>query len=116
MTPLHPTLRIACTLLLLTGSLDTQAQSWGASSTEERESVQADRNAMMAQAWTSGLFLYIIFPAVMVGRVVDLAVVDDTTYVAYATGGLWKTVNHVTTFEPLLEATSMLGAVDAHPS
>ena len=116
MMPIHPTLRIACALLLLTGSLDAQAQSWGASSTQEREAVQADRDAMMAQSWTSGLDLHNIGPAVMGGRVVDLAVVGDTTYVAYATGGLWKTVNHGTTFEPLLEATTMLGAVDAHPS
>ena len=116
MMPIHPTLRIACALLLLTGGLDAQAQSWGASSTQEREAVQADRDAMMAQSWTSGLDLHNIGPAVMGGRVVDLAVVGDTTYVAYATGGLWKTVNHGTTFEPLLEATTMLGAVDAHPS
>ena len=116
MMPIHPTLRIACALLLLTGSLDAQAQSWGASSTQEREAVQVDRDAMMAQSWTSGLDLHNIGPAVMGGRVVDLSVVGDTTYVAYATGGLWKTTNHGTTFEPLLEATTMLGAVDAHPS
>ena len=43
---------------------------------------------MMAQSWTSGLELHNIGPAVMGGRVVDLSVVGDTTYVAYATGGL----------------------------
>ena len=110
MMPIHPTLRIACALLLLTGGLDAQAQTWGASSTQEREAVQVDRDAMMAQSWTSGLELHNIGPAVMGGRVVDLSVVGDTTYVAYATGGLWKTTNHGTTFEPLLEATTMLGA------
>ena len=52
----------------------------------------------------------------MGGRVVDVAVVSDTMYVAYATGGLWKSVNHGTTFEPLLSETCLLGAVDAHPS
>jgi photosystem II stability/assembly factor-like uncharacterized protein len=116
MMPIHPTLRGACALLLLTAALDAQAQSWGASSTQERETVHADRNAMMALSWTSGLDLHNIGPGVMGGRVVDLAVVGDTIYVAYATGGLWKTVNQGATFEPLLEATTMLGAVDAHPS
>ena len=116
MMPIHFNLRGACALLLLTACLDAQAQSWGASSTQEREAVHGDRDAMMALSWTSGLELHNIGPAVMGGRVVDLAVVGDTTYVAYATGGLWKTVNHGTTFEPLLEATTMLGAVDAHPS
>ena len=116
MMPIHPTLRGACALLLLTAGLDAKAQSWGASSTQERKTVHADRDAMMALSWTSGLDLHNIGPGVMGGRVVDLAVVGDTIYVAYATGGLWKTVNHGTTFEPLLEATTMLGAVDAHPS
>ena len=55
-------------------------------------------------------------PSVMGGRVVDVAVVSDTMYVAYATGGLWKSINHGTTFEPLLSETCLLGAVDAHPS
>ena len=55
-------------------------------------------------------------PSVMGGRVVDVAVVEDTLYVAYATGGLWKSVNHGTSFTPLLDATCTLGAVDAHPS
>ena len=46
---------------------------------------------------------------------VDVAVVSDTMYVAYATGGLWKSVNHGTTFEPLL-SRRVFRAVDAHPS
>ena len=116
MMPIHTTLRGTCALLMLTAGLDVLAQSWGASSTQEREAVHADRDAMMALSWTSGLDLHNIGPGVMGGRVVDLAVAGDTTYVAYATGGLWKTVNHGTTFEPLLEATTLLGAVDAHPS
>ena len=48
MMPIHFNLRGACALLLLTACLDAQAQSWGASSTREREAVHADRDAMMA--------------------------------------------------------------------
>src|SRR5436190_21847567 len=64
-----------------------------------------------------------IGPAVMSGRVTDLAVVEkrpSTFYVASASGGLWKTVNNGTTFTPLFdrEATVSLGAVavsQSHP-
>ena len=93
-----------------------QAQTWGPSSAEIRAGVAAEREALEAKSWTSGLDLRNVGPSVMSGRVVDLAVVEDTMYVAYATGGLWKSVNHGTTFTPLLDATCTLGAVDAHPS
>jgi photosystem II stability/assembly factor-like uncharacterized protein len=64
-----------------------------------------------------------IGPAVMSGRVTDLAVVEKrpaTFYVASASGGLWKTVNNGTTFTPLFDrqATVSLGAVavsQSHP-
>ena len=105
-------------LIALTLGLTTtlQAQTWGPSSTEIRAGVAAEREALAATSWTSGLDLRNVGPSVMSGRVVDLAVVEDTMYVAYATGGLWKSVNHGTTFTPLLDATCTLGAVDAHPS
>ncbi|MFC1660573.1 WD40/YVTN/BNR-like repeat-containing protein [Gemmatimonadota bacterium] len=47
-----------------------------------------------------------IGPAVMSGRIVDLAVVEKDTkvfYVASATGGLWKTTNNGVTFTPLFQ-------------
>ena len=45
-----------------------------------------------------------IGPAVMGGRIVDIAAVDgDTFFVAAATGNLWKTTNRGTTWEPLFE-------------
>src|SRR5262249_53000907 len=64
-----------------------------------------------------------IGPAVMSGRVTELAVVEkrpSTFYVASAPGGLWKTVNNRTPFTPLFDraATVSLGAVavsQSHP-
>jgi photosystem II stability/assembly factor-like uncharacterized protein len=55
-------------------------------------------------------------PANMGGRVVDVAVVERrpaTLYVATASGGLWKTTNHGTTWAPVFEreVTVSLGAV-----
>ncbi len=47
-----------------------------------------------------------IGPAGMGGRIDDIAVVESnpfTYYVAFATGGLWKTVNNGTTWEPIFD-------------
>jgi photosystem II stability/assembly factor-like uncharacterized protein len=64
-----------------------------------------------------------IGPAVMSGRVTELAVVEKkpaTFYVASAGGGLWKTTNNGGTFTPLFdgESTASIGAVavsQSHP-
>ena len=62
-----------------------------------------------------------IGPAVMGGRIADLAVVESKPqifYVGAATGGLWKTVNHGTTWESLFDdqPTSSIGDVTIAPS
>ena len=108
--------RLAALVALAWGTASTTAQTWGPSPADVRASVAAERAALAADSWTSGLDLFNVGPSVMSGRVVDVAVVEDTMYVAYATGGLWKSANHGTSFEPLLDATCTLGAVAAHPS
>jgi photosystem II stability/assembly factor-like uncharacterized protein len=70
---------------------------------------------------TSQLTLRRLGPAVMGGRVVDLAVREDrpsTFYVATASGGLWKTTNNGTTFEALFqnERVVSIGALALAPS
>ena len=55
-----------------------------------------------------------IGPASMGGRIDDIAVVESNPSVYYlgvATGGVWKTVNNGTTFEPVFDtyATSSIG-------
>ncbi|HEX9649578.1 MAG TPA: glycosyl hydrolase, partial [Cyclobacteriaceae bacterium] len=67
----------------------------------------------------SGLKLRNIGPAIMSGRIVDLAVVESnpiTFYVATATGGLWKTTNNGITFTPVFqnEGTHSIGAIAVH--
>ena len=57
-----------------------------------------------------------IGPANMSGRIVEVAVYEKAPriqYIASATGGLWRTVNHGVTFQPVFErqATVSLGAV-----
>lgn len=60
-----------------------------------------------------------IGPTIMSGRVSDLAVnPDDPTefYVAYASGGVWHTINNGTTFTPILDNTQTqnTGDIDVH--
>lgn len=62
-----------------------------------------------------------IGPTIMGGRVADLAVVESDPsifYVGTATGGVWKTTNAGTTFEPIFEdeETSSIGDITVSPS
>jgi photosystem II stability/assembly factor-like uncharacterized protein len=62
-----------------------------------------------------------IGPANMGGRIDDIAVVENnpsTFYVGAATGGLWKTTNNGTTFEPIFDAQSStsIGDIAIAPS
>ncbi len=56
-----------------------------------------------------------IGPASMGGRVDDIAVVESNPsifYVGFATGGVWKTVNNGTTFEPIFDTYSVCSIGD----
>ncbi len=68
----------------------------------------------------AGLKLRPLGPALTSGRIVDLAVHPQdphTFYVAAAAGGVWKTVNHGTTWEPIFdgEGSSSIGCVVVDP-
>ncbi|MCG8467111.1 MAG: hypothetical protein MJB57_02745 [Gemmatimonadetes bacterium] len=73
------------------------------------------------EAATAALEWRQIGPTIMGGRVADLAVDENdpsTFYVGTATGGLWKTINGGTTFEPVFDdqPTASLGDVTLAPS
>src|ERR1700689_5571607 len=62
-----------------------------------------------------------IGPAVMGGRIDDIAVVESNpniVYVGPATGGVWKTINNGTTWEPLFdkESNPSVGDIAIAPS
>ena len=68
----------------------------------------------------SGLEFRTIGPAVMSGRIVDLAInaLDPTVwYAASATGGVWKTTSNGIEWEPVFEdeGTHSVGAIALHP-
>ncbi|MEC7114484.1 MAG: glycosyl hydrolase, partial [Bacteroidota bacterium] len=82
----------------------------------DRLAVADAHAALDAASWTSGLDLRCVGPTVMSGRVVDLSVnpADPSEFVvAYATGGLWHTTDHGTSFTPLFdhETVTFLGAI-----
>ncbi|MFV1988435.1 MAG: hypothetical protein ACC682_14230 [Gemmatimonadota bacterium] len=73
------------------------------------------------EAATAALEWRQIGPTIMGGRVADIAGVESdpsTFYVGTATGGVWKTINGGTTFEPVFEdqPTSSIGDVTVAPS
>ena len=73
------------------------------------------------EAATAALEWRQVGPTIMGGRIADLAVVESdpsTFYVGTATGGVWKTINGGTNFEPIFDdqPTSSIGDVTLAPS
>src|SRR5690349_2680109 len=69
----------------------------------------------------SGLKFRAIGPALTSGRIADFAVNPTNTseyYVAVASGGVWKTVNAGTTYEPIFDSQGSysIGCVTIDPS
>ncbi len=87
---------------------------------EKKAPVAAASPAITSET-LKGLELRNIGPAIMGGRIDDFAVVESrpsTFYVGAASGGLWKTENNGTTFEPVFDdqETSSIGAIAIAPS
>ncbi|MCE2711499.1 MAG: hypothetical protein LW688_03055, partial [Cryomorphaceae bacterium] len=55
----------------------------------------------------SGISFRMVGPALTSGRIADIAVhpiKNDTWYIAAASGGVWMTENHGTTFNPIFDS------------
>jgi len=79
-----------------------------------------DKNPMSSDTF-KGLKLRNLGPALMSGRIADIAIDPDhpaTWYVAVGSGGVWKTENAGTTWKPLFDKQSAysIGAVTIDPS
>jgi len=86
-----------------------------------RAAEPATNTPPVTELMLKGMKARAIGPAVMGGRVSDLAIDPQkptTFYVALATGGLWKTGNNGVTFEPVFDGQPVqsLGAVSVAPS
>lgn len=89
-------------------------------SAAKAKSDDTDASPMKSETF-SGLSLRGIGPAMISGRVADLAVDPShksTWYVAAATGGLWKTTNAGTTWNPIFDdqGSYSLGCVTIDPN
>ncbi|MCB0637437.1 MAG: glycosyl hydrolase [Lewinella sp.] len=111
-------MRTTLTLVLGCLALALGAQSVPSLVTPAAQRLAAfeQRQALQENSPVAALPFRNIGPSVQSGRVSELAVRPDDPshfYVAYASGGLWKTENNGTTFEPLFdrEAVMTLGAV-----
>lgn len=88
---------------------DAIRESW------DRHVAMRDASPFRGLPWRS------IGPVVQGGRVVDIEVLPGkpyTFYVAYASGGLWKTTNNGVTLEPVFEGqpASILGDIAIDPA
>ncbi len=85
------------------------------------QTVQAQTASAITDALFKGLQFRALGPAIMGGRIDDFAVVESNPHIIYAataSGGLWKTVNNGTTWEPVFDSQphSSIGDVTVAPS
>ena len=110
---------LAVTLASASAAPD-QAAAQGASQARPSAAASSSRDAAGAAAIATLKFRE-IGPAVMGGRVDDVAVVESNpsiVYVGTASGGVWKTINAGTTWTPVFdnEAVSTIGDITVAPS
>lgn len=104
--------KILLSLFVLAGVANVFAQKKAASTP-----AKSDYDA----STVAGLSFRLVGPALTSGRVADIAVVPgkpDTWYVAAASGGVWKTENHGTTFTPIFDSygSYSIACVELAPS
>ncbi|MEE8411565.1 MAG: glycosyl hydrolase, partial [Acidobacteriota bacterium] len=112
-----------CTLIVLVGlalapGVDAKKGKKGEPKAGENETEDA---GPLSAGTLSGLKFRTIGPALTSGRIADLAVSPtdpDTWFVAAASGGVWKTTNHGTTFTPVFdgEGSYSIGCVSIDPN
>ena len=109
---------IKITYLVLLSSFALSAQQ-PATSAQVMEAALKDKAEMTASSLVKNVPFENIGPTIMSGRVVDLDVNPDMPsefYVAYASGGVWHTINNGTTFSPIMDnsPTQNVGDIAVH--
>ncbi|MGH9821952.1 MAG: WD40/YVTN/BNR-like repeat-containing protein, partial [Blastocatellia bacterium] len=114
-TPASKLARIVLLLIFVFAavSLARGVRAWDDNSSQENNNF--DDILSKKLPWRS------IGPAIMGGRIDDFAVVESnpsTIYVGAATGGIWKTTNNGTTWQPIFdnEGTGSIGDIAIAPS
>ena len=86
-----------------------------------QKSKNDEKDTQKLESVISGISFRLVGPALTSGRIADIAVDPsnhDLWYVAAASGGVWKTTNHGTTFEPIFDnyGSYSIGCVTIAPS
>lgn len=123
MTPQRTLISLILLLLtaLLAGTADARRPKAAAPANAAELTAAWERHQQLeSSSLFHGLPWRNIGPVVQGGRVVDIASVPGepyTFYVAYASGGLWKTRNNGVTFEPLFDQqpTMIMGDIAVDP-
>ena len=103
--------QISCLSVVLILSLTTIAQVNPTSAEERMKGIQ-QRKTLEQNSLVNGIKFRNIGPTVMSGRVVDIeANPEDPTefYIAYASGGLWYTINNGQSFKPIFDSEAVIG-------
>ena len=87
----------------------------------QRKKDVKDEKSGIESSTVSGLSFRLVGPALTSGRIADIAVDPNNNnvwYVAAASGGVWKTTNHGTTFNPIFDgqASYSIGCVTLAPT
>ena len=93
----------------------------GVVSAQKKSSKEPAKESGIASSVVSGLTFRLVGPALTSGRIADIAVHPDNDhvwYVAAASGGVWKTTNHGTTFTPIFDnyGSFSIGCITLAPS
>src|SRR4029077_5263507 len=115
---------LACCSMVFLLALSTPGQKEQKRSNKGKEAAAANTDAAREPALTDkfkALEFREIGPAVMGGRIDDFAAVESNpniVYVGVASGGVWKTTNNGTTWQPVFdkEAVSTIGDIAIAPS
>jgi photosystem II stability/assembly factor-like uncharacterized protein len=107
-----------CVALLCGAGLVTFAQK---KDTKKEEAKPADKNPLNNAGTFSAFKFRSIGPAMISGRIIDIAVNPKNKsnyYLGVASGGVWKTTNNGTTFEPVFDGQGSfsIGCVTLDPT
>lgn len=88
---------------------------------QKKDKAAEDQKEMINSGLVSGLVWRNIGPSLTAGRIADLAVNPSNPneyYLAVASGGVWKTTNNGTTFDPIFdrEGSYSIGCITIDPS
>src|SRR5262245_33868216 len=116
-TRVHRILRTACPLIVLPLIVaGVASQAPGGGETLHNHVINQSSNPLLA-----GLRFRSIGPASMGGRIDAIAVSEsdpNIIYLGYATGGVFKSEDNATTFEPVFETypSASIGDIAIHPA